>query len=385
MPGAIAETTGILYSQTFRWETTVNDMETRLLLYQLIYNDVRNKIEAGQLKVHDHLPSLPDLCEQYNVSQAPVRRALDELARDGLIVKMRGRGKGTIVTRRPIPATLRVLLVAGINLQKSSIEACHEVFDLLGGIEHTADELGCQVQQVSINGFDNLSSPAPMTGYLVIATTNEEYQQGLHLASLHGVPVVLLNPPCAGGFAVRVDMEQGGFAGADYLASLGHWRIAYVGDTLSAWGFPRFQGYLRALAKHGLAFDDALVRNTNGIDTGQDWQALASLMALPNPPTAVFASSDYRALHLLSYCKQNRIAVPEQLSICGYDNIREVSGVIPALTTVHHPRQELGKIAVHRLLGLLCRRQDGLGDLVVDEVIPPTLIIRASCAPPASI
>lgn len=365
----------------------MKDRAVGQLLYRQVYDDIRAKIVSGESPIQQHLPTLPELCALYNVSEAPVRRALDDLAREGLIVKTRGRGRGTVVVKRPVAAILRVLLIAGFNLQKSSIETCHEVFDLLAGIEAAALETGCRVQQVSSNGFDSLPPAGPMTGYLIIGMNLEEYQQGLRLAAIHGVPAVLVNPPCAAGAAVRVDIEQGGFLAADALAQMGHQRIAYIGGTHSEWGQPRFAGYLRALAGNSLTFDQALVRETDGVEPGQDWQALESLLALPDPPTAVFAASDYRALHLMAYCRQNGIAVPQQLSICGYDDIREVSGVEPAVTTVHHPRQELGRRAVSLLTDILLQ-QDGkttLEETQCDLVVQPTLILRDSCAPPAAV
>ena len=363
----------------------MKDRAVGQLLYRQVYDDIRAKIASGEIPIQQHIPTLPELCALYNVSEAPIRRALDDLSREGLIVKTRGRGRGTVVIKRPIAATLRVLLIAGFNLQKSSIETCHEVFDLLAGIEAAALETGCRVQQVSSNGFDSLPPVGPMTGYLIIGMNREEYQQGQRLAAIHRVPAVLINPPCAGAAAVRVDIEQGGFLATDALAQMGHRRIAYIGVTHTEWGQPRFAGYQRALAGSALAFDPGLVRETDGVEPGQDWQALESLLALPDPPTAVFAASDYRALHLLAYCRQNGIAVPQRLSICGYDDIREVSGVEPALTTVHHPRQELGRRAVALLTDILL--QQGIKEAVtatpVDLVIQPTLILRDSCAPPA--
>ncbi len=369
----------------------MKDRAVGQLLYRQVYDDIRAKIVSGELAIQQHLPTLPELCDLYQVSEAPIRRALDDLSREGLILRTRGRGKGTTVIKRPVAATLRVLLIAGFNLQKSSIETCHEVFDLLAGIEAAALETGCRVQQVSSNGFDSLPPADSMTGYLIIGMNREEYQQGLRLAAIHRVPAVLVNPPSAGGAAVRVDIEQGGFMAADALVQMGHRRIAYVGGTHSEWGLPRFAGYQRALAESALAFDPALVRETEGVEPGQDWQALESLLALPDPPTAIFTASDYRALHLMAYCRQNGIAVPRQLSICGYDDIREVSGVEPAVTTIHHPRQELGRMAVALLTDILLR-QNGkeasngtLADLVIaDLVIQPTLILRDSCAPPSA-
>jgi DNA-binding LacI/PurR family transcriptional regulator len=275
--------------------------------------------------------------------------------------------------------TLRVLLIADFDIFRSAIETCHEVFDLLSGIRDAAAEFGCEVQQVSREGHEHLRKASNGTGYLIIAMSHAEFEEGVRLAGSQNAPCVLVNPGHGGQNCVRVDMEQGAFLGTNYLAQLGHRRIAYVGRTDTEWSEPRFAGYQRALALNGLPLDTELIREkSNGIDPQQDWNAMDELLALPQPPTAIFAASDYRALHLLSYCKRKGISVPEQLSLCGYDDISEVASVEPALTTVRHPRQELGRAAVELITRLL--REGSRG--AADTVIKPHLVLRESCAPP---
>jgi DNA-binding LacI/PurR family transcriptional regulator len=349
-------------------------------LYQQIYRDLERKITTGQLRYKEQIPVLPDLCRQYGVSEAPVRRALDELARDGLIIRQRGRGKGTFVSKRLTPrATLRVLLLGEFDLYRSPIEACHEIFDVLAGIREAAREQGCRLQQVSVKGFESLPEAGGDVGYLIIAQSGAGYRQGAAMAERHGAPYVLVNAPFAGVTSVRVDMEHGAFLGVNYLAQLGHSRIAYVGATEGEWFAPRYAGYSRALAENNLTVDPELVLQTGGVEPRQDEEALDRLLALPVPPTAVFACSDYRALHLLAHCKRRGILVPRHLSLCGYDGIGEAESVEPALTTVFHPRQELGRMAVLLLSSLLTGDTPPNGG---DTVIEPSLIVRESCAWP---
>lgn len=347
-------------------------------LYRQIYHDLEHKISTGEIRFMEQLPILADLCKVYGVSDAPVRRALDDLARDGLIVKRRGRGQGTFAIKRVTPLSLRVLLLANFDIYKSAIETCHEVFDLMAGIQQAARIAGCSVQQVSSSGFDNLTPANVETGYLIVAMTWAEYEEGARLARSHHAPFVLVNPPQPGHPCVRVDIEHGAFVAVNYLAQLGHRRIAYVGATDCEWFAPRFAGYRRALAANGIELDDRLVRETDGLDADQDRAALETLLALEAPPTALFACSDYRAIHLLTHCKRKGIRVPRDLSLCGYDDISEVAGIEPALTTVHHPRQEQGAIAVELLTGLL----RGETPENRERVLRSQLVVRASCAPP---
>ncbi len=346
-------------------------------LYLQIYEDLEHKISTGEIRYMEQIPILPELCKQYGVSDAPVRRALDELARAGLVVRRRGRGQGTFATKKLAQTTLRVLLIASFDIYKGAIETCHEVSDLLAGIQDAAAELNCNVQQVSVGGFHQQTIPDADTGYLIIAMCEEEYALGARMATGQGAPYVLINPPSACVPCVRVDMEQGAFLGVNYLAQLGHQRIAYVGWTKSQWFAPRYEGYLRALRENEIDLDPNLTQQTDGIDANQDVAALNALMSLPEPPTAIFACSDYRALRILAHCKQLGISVPQDISICGYDNISEVASVKPALTSVYHPRREQGHASVELLNRLVHEHKIES----IDKLIRPELIIRDSCAP----
>ena len=350
-------------------------------IHRHIYLDLERKIVTGEIGFMDQLPPLPRLCDQYGVSEAPIRRALDELARDGMIEKRRGRGKGTVVIKRLVPTTLRCLLMLGEQGLKSQIEYCHEVFDLIAGIQKEGYDRGCRVQMVSPGGFDCLPSSTRSTGYLVIAMGRDDYRAGVAMAERYGAPWLLVNSPeawCA-DCAVRVDMRYGAYSAVNHLFQIGHRRIAYIGKTENEWAAPRFEGYCQALAGCGLPFRPELVRATTGFDETEDEAALVSLMAESERPTALFAISDYRALHLLNACRRLGLDVPGQISICGYDDIWDASAVEPGLTTVHHPRYELGQLAVERLCAMIHDKESPS-----DHVVRPHLVVRESCAPPVA-
>lgn len=351
--------------------------------YRRVYEDIERRILSGALAYGSQLPLLPELCSEYGVSEAPIRRALDELARAGLIIRLRGRGKGTFVHKRiTTPTILRVLLI-GFDLSRNVIEAYHEIYGLLDGVRRGAAAHGCVVQTV---GEDALASLAPTPketrlGYLVLSQTAEKYETGGDLASAYA-PCVLFNTPhpLPKRWTVSVDMEAGGFLGTDHLAGLGHRRIAYVGGRTGGWFAPRYAGYRRALRAHGLPDDEALVRETSGLSAGEDAAALDALLALPEPPTGIFACSDYRALHLLNHA-QNRLglSVPGDLSLCGYDDIGTCETVSPALTSVYHPLAEQGEAAVEMLLSLLDAPPV---PEIMHRLLTPELRVRKSSAPP---
>ncbi|MES2462126.1 MAG: GntR family transcriptional regulator [Armatimonadota bacterium] len=357
----------------------MNKSVNSLALYQKIYNDLEQKISSGQIGYLEQLPALPDLCRLYGVSEAPVRQALGDLQRAGLVLKQRGRGKGTVAVKKLRVMTIRVLLMEP-NLFPNSIESVHEILDMITGIRATAQEIGADVEIFSPNSNDTLALAGGDTGYLILADTMETYEKGRKIAAGHGAPCVLVNVPAAPAVptpCVRVDIEEAAFLGVNYLAHLGHRRIAYVGGYGTEWFVPRIAGYKRALETNNLSFDPDLLHENGGRSAETNGAAFDSLMTLDPPVTAIFAGTDYCALQLLSHARRRGIAVPERVSLCGYDDIQEASKVEPALTTVFHPRSELGTEAVHLLSRLLS--DEPVSQL--DVTIPPRVVVRASTAP----
>jgi LacI family repressor for deo operon, udp, cdd, tsx, nupC, and nupG len=177
---------------------------------------------------------------------------------------------------------------------------------------------------------------------------------------------------------VEIDNQAGGREATRHLIGLGHRRIGHIGGSLPTTATPkRFQGYADALAEAGLALEPELVRyGTFSIPTGTE--QMAALLALPQPPTAVFCGSDEIAIGAIRAIKQAGLQVPEDISIVGFDNIYFAAAYDPPLTTIDQPARQLGHAAM-RLLADRLAGQDGPKRGVT---VPYTLIIRGSTAAP---
>lgn len=211
-------------------------------------------------------------------------------------------------------------------------------------------------------------------GLLIHGATDR--QQGV-LAGLaaRGIACVLLQDPGAGEAipCVRADIEQGGFLATNHLLSLGHVTIAHVTDRRAARHArnERLEGYRRALA--GRPGDpDLVVAGDNSMAGGAD--AMARLLALPNRPTAVFAYNDQMAFGAMHVLAQRGMRVPDDIAVVGFDGTDLGAFSIPALTTIEHPRQELGRLAAAAVL-------DQLAGLTPPptQILPVRLVVRRSC------
>jgi DNA-binding LacI/PurR family transcriptional regulator len=177
---------------------------------------------------------------------------------------------------------------------------------------------------------------------------------------------------------IDVDNRAGILAALEHLMGLGHRRIAFVsgrplGDirerraAFDAFARERFdrlpEGYVQEVA------------NTSA--GGQ--QAVEALVELPEPPTAIVASTDTLAVGVLHGAHALGLAVPDDLSVVGFDDILLASHTVPALTTVHMPTAEI--VAEGLDIAIALARRESVAQEPTIKVIPPTLVVRRSTGP----
>lgn len=155
----------------------------------------------------------------------------------------------------------------------------------------------------------------------------------------------------------------------DYLVSLEHKKIAYIGDCSFE---SRYIGYYQALISHKLPLDYGYIYPTNHTKL-EGKRAMESLLSKESLPTAVLCANDYTALGVLEALKYKRKKHP--VSVISIDNIRQSQNTNPPLTTIDIPKQE---IAHHTVLLLMDRKNKGHKNNVRIE-LPCKLVIRDSC------
>ncbi len=159
----------------------------------------------------------------------------------------------------------------------------------------------------------------------------------------------------------------------EYLLKLGHRRIAIViGDPTHRSAELRLAGYRRALEQAGIGRNpDYEVQGgfsfTSGLAAGK------KLLSLDEPPTAVFASNDDMAAAVMQVAYDHNLAIPDQLTVVGFDDSAIASMVSPQITTVRQPIFEMTRDAADMLL-----KQIETGHLSASRQIDYKLVIRQS-------
>jgi len=206
---------------------------------------------------------------------------------------------------------------------------------------------------------------------LILATARDGDDLPKTLAD-RGVPYVLalrtdgVSPSAVG------DDRLGGYLATRHLLDLGHRRIGIIaGPGYASNSRGRLDGYREALTEAGIAPDVSLeVESAFSIDAGSD--ATATLMALSNRPTAIFAVNDNTAIGAMSALFNLGLRVPEDISLVGYNDIPIVSRLPTPLTTVRVAFDQIASLALDLLLA---RGSSALPRL---QMVAPTLIPRRS-------
>ena len=145
----------------------------------------------------------------------------------------------------------------------------------------------------------------------------------------------------------------------EHLVSLGHRRIAHIvghpAHGASGW---RLTGYRQGLEKAGLRFDPELVvPGEFSFESGV--LGAEKLFSLRKRPTAVFAANDDMAAGVIRVALERNLRVPEDVSVCGFDDTPMSSQIFPALTTVHQPSHDMGRLATLELLASIRTPESG--------------------------
>ena len=213
----------------------------------------------------------------------------------------------------------------------------------------------------------------------VVILPSQEPYPFLRIFQQANIPMVVLEHDLADTHCIVIDDQYGGRLAMQHLLSLGHRRIALIErETLSPHGHLRGVGCREVLEEAGIPLDPALVivgkaGQTAGYAAMQQW------LALPNPPTAVFAHNDMLAVGAIRAIFDAGLTVPADISVVGHDDTIIIDYLNPRLTTVKFPITEMGRRAGQIILELV-QQPDSLPAQII--TLPVELVIRATTAPP---
>lgn len=333
----------------------MNSFPQERTLFESVASKLRTRIMAGEWATNARLPTEKALAAQFAVGLNTVRRAVEMLVSEGLVV--RRQGSGTYVTPQRaqqgsrfigaiVPSTSYYFptVIAGIERATGAAG----VRMLLASSDYDHEQELVRVREMIDSGVSGLLI-AP-TLHLGDGEAQLDEIRGL------GVPTVLVErrpgapQPDDQLSYIATDVVGGGFAAVRHLIEQGCRRIGFMGRSDTATADEIFDGFERALS----AFDvprlaDAILRRpTWGRDELIEYAAIAKEMDLDG----VFCLGDREATALLPKLRALEISVPEDLAVICYDD--EVAGLAEVpLTAVSPPKFEVGRLAANTLLRLI--------------------------------
>jgi len=140
----------------------------------------------------------------------------------------------------------------------------------------------------------------------------------------------------------------------DYLVSLGHKKIAFVGgDTENDVSNIRFEAYKKALSKNKIKVDDNLIIVSRYYETDNIEKTIKSLLELKDKPTAIMFPDDYTAIAAIKILSKFGLSCPDDISITGFDGINVGQMISPSLTTIKQDVKKIGQELAKELLKML--------------------------------
>ncbi|HET6568034.1 MAG TPA: LacI family DNA-binding transcriptional regulator [Rhodothermales bacterium] len=209
---------------------------------------------------------------------------------------------------------------------------------------------------------------------------------GAYLLRPQPVPVVAIERDYEldGVNKLLIDSERSAFEATQHLVEQGYDRIGMIsgpqrGPGSGSYGQMQFErGYRRALEAAGLPYQDVLVAEGD-FRYGGGQQAMRRLLALHTPPQAIFAANDMMALGAIQVAHEQRLHIPEDIAVVGYDDIPMAAQTLPPLTTLAVPRWEIAEAAADVLLAQL---KDPSTHPPVRRMFTASLVVRASSVLP---
>lgn len=249
---------------------------------------------------------------------------------------------------------------------------------------HIVDGSRPSVKRQALDALQGGGSDGVIVATGVHSTRDEDLSvlQGL---AQRGIPAVLVldHSPAALLPAVRIDNEAGAYLAVQHLLRLGHRRIAYL---LAQGNAPlledqtsrgeRYRGYRRAMQEASAPIDPGWLPPLRQTTPAGGQEGMQLLLAAPSQrPTAVVTMNDLSAIGALRAVREAKLRVPDDVAVVGFGGIALGAFTVPALSTVEHPRAELGRLGVETLCALL----DGQQPATIDRVLPVHMLVRESC------
>ena len=351
--------------------------------HQKIRQWILESIRKGEIVPGDLIPSESELCRKFDAARGSVRQAISGLANEGWLKSRKGIGTFCVMKDRPLTMDIGlVCFFSGSYIFPRISRGCDQVAHRRGFhivLNQSEDDPVKEreiLEKLHGRGVDGILIEPVFDGS---GASNVELLEQIEAS---GTPVILLDNyfPGRGFTRVAMDDEAGGRLVAAHLLHQGHREIGILCDSGYMPKRVRRDKAAAFLAEAGAApRAEWLIDYKGPVSAGRAAAALQALFDAGGPlPTAFICTSDEEAMELYRVAGPRGVRIPQDLSVISFDNssLADLPGI--SLTSVDHPGQYMGELAVQLLLERLLN--PGIASTTT-SLIAPRLVERSSVSP----
>lgn len=281
-----------------------------------------------------------------------------------------------------VARSLKVNTTKTLGLLSTSVEAPYWA-EIIEAIEKKCFEHGYTLILANAHNdiekqraYLSMMAQKRVDGIMVMCAEYPEALRNL-LEANRNIPMVIMDWGISqGDFTDTIEDNafQGGYLAGRYLIERGHRDIGCIpGQMERHTGGGRLAGFLKALHEAEILPRESWIVHGD-FEPESGYLAMKQILSQKQHPTAVFCGGDVMAMGALCAVDEQGLRVPQDISIIGYDNIRNARYMTPALTTIHQPKIELGEKALEMLLDRIVNKRNHAQTIE----IYPSLIERRS-------
>lgn len=351
--------------------------------YVKLMEDLKEKILSGEIQPGDRIPSENVLSKEYHVSRQTVRKAISDLTNAGYVYAVHGRGTFCTELVRHKHESRNIAVV---TTYLSDYIFPH----VIRGIDHVLTREGYSI--ILKNTRNSRTQEArclkellqkDIDGIIIEPSKSQIYCKHTNLydklEEFH-IPYVFIQG-CYDQMAekpqVIMDDRMGGYLITKYLLELGHKDIVGVFKADDKQGQNRHKGYVQALLEENRMYDpDKVIWFYTEDREIHPYDKIRQMIHTNQKMDGVVCYNDEIAMEVIRALRDAKVKVPEEVSVCGYDNSFMATTSQLRLTTVAHPQEKLGEMAAKLLLDLINGEGEDRDSKIMVE---PELIIGNSC------
>ncbi|MHB1453524.1 MAG: GntR family transcriptional regulator [Saccharofermentanales bacterium] len=348
--------------------------------YMQIKIDIESKIASGHYMTGDRIPSENELASQYNVSIITSRKALEQLVNDGLIYREKGRGS-FVKTKLPISTGVSHKDIVTFILLSYDFSDSATMQLIKGAYTVLTEKKKSLIVEYSKDAPDREAAILTKcmedrsAGVILFSADPEKNVDKLAELNANNIPFVLVDRGITQFPANIVSCYNldGAYMIARHLIASGHEKILFIGNNSHILTEKlRYQGLEIALRENGITHDSRLSVS----DFSKNPLAFLEIVEEYHP-TAIMCVNDLVACKVTEILRENKILVPQDISVTGFDDADIARYNHPKLTSVRQDFFEIGKRAAELLIDLIYNKRKGCTQIY----LPVELVIRESTSP----